>query len=149
MWTCVRIFSHQREETVTWWFSCADKKWGQSLPLTTWRCVTNSHEEVLKKFGTFTGKQLRLNPFTEHHLTKTLDMYKSITFQIWIVLEIRLGLHCPKKRSFLLRISSVNVSKSADFRVANIYDLIHSYIILKKIRRFPYFYIASLIGILI
>ena len=113
------------------------------------RCVTNSHVEVLKKFATFTGKQLRLNPFTEHHLTKTLDMYKSITFQIWIVLEIRLGLHCPKKRSFLLRISSVNVSKSADFWVANIYDLIHSYIILKKIRRFPYFYIASLTGILI
>ena len=56
-------------------------------------------------------------------------MYKSIAFQIGIVLEIRISL--------------VNVKKSAEIRVAKIYDVIHTYMALKKrkkCRGFPFFY---------
>ena len=45
-------------------------------------------------------------------------MYKSIAFQIGIVLEIRISL--------------VIVKKSAEIRVAKIYDVIHTYMALKK-----------------
>ena len=65
-------------------------------------------------------------------------MYKSIAFQIGIVLEIRISL--------------ANVKKSAEIRVAKIYDLIHTYMALKKpknVEVFLFSMTASLLGILI